>query len=225
VQEILSLRERNRRHTWNVLHETAAALAFVDGPASVSVEAIVARAGVSQRTFFNYFATKDDAMVGFREATLSPEATAAFRTSDLDLLERTVRLIVAAFGSSTLPEHVGGRRVALVQRHPELRARVDAHAASIEALVAPLIAEQFGVAVDELSVHVPLTEDDARPMDGKKPRGERSEAGKQATALLMLAATIVRFAYKTDLAAMATNDKRTISDAIAPFRHLLRSTS
>lgn len=215
MQKSLSLRERNRRETWNSLHEAAAALTYDDGPALVTVDAIAARAGVSTRTFFNYFATKDDAILGFREPTLSDEAVAAFRASETDLLERTARLIVAAFRSSTLPEHVDGRRIALVRRYPELRARLDAHAATIEALVAPFIADELGVAVDEVSIQPPL-DDDGRPR-------ERTDAGKRAAALLMLAATVVRFAYKTDLAAMAAGDEAAIGAAIAPFRHLLRS--
>lgn len=216
MQESLSLRERNRRETWNALHEAAAALTDEDGPALVTVDAIAARAGVSTRTFFNYFATKDDAILGFREPTLSGEAVEAFRASDTDLLERTVRLIVAAFDSSTLPEHVDGRRIALVRRYPELRGRLDAHAATIEALVAPLIADELGVAVGEVSIHAPLDES-GRPLS-------RTDAGKRAAALLMLAATIVRFAYKTDLDAMAARDDDAIATAIAPFRYLFRST-
>lgn len=214
MQKVIGLRERNRRDTWNALHEAAAALAFDEGPADVTVDAIVARAGVSKRTFFNYFATKDDAILGYREATLAPEAIAAFVDGPGDLLERTVRLVVAAFRSSTLPEHVDGRRLALVRRHPELRARMDAHAATIEALVAPHIAAELGVDAAEVSIHPPA---------GARAGSRRTDGGKRAAALLMLAGTIVRFAYKTDLAAMAAGDDAAIDAAIAPFRDLLRS--
>ena len=210
----IGLRERKRQATKRAIQRAVLTLAAERGFDNVTVEEVSREADIAPRTFFNYFATKDDAILGYREATLAPEAIVAFVDGPGDLLERTVRLVVAAFRSSTLPEHVDGRRLALVRRHPELRARMDAHAATIEALVAPHIAAELGVDAAEVSIHPPV---------GARAGSRRTDGGKRAAALLMLAGTIVRFAYKTDLAAMAAGDDAAIDAAIAPFRDLLRS--
>ncbi|MFE1257850.1 TetR family transcriptional regulator [Streptomyces fungicidicus] len=57
------LRERKKRATRAALAEAAVRLAAEHGAEKVTVEAISAAAGVSVRTFFNYFDTRDDAFV------------------------------------------------------------------------------------------------------------------------------------------------------------------
>ncbi|MCE7553260.1 TetR/AcrR family transcriptional regulator [Streptomyces thermodiastaticus] len=57
------LRERKKRATRAALAEAAVRLAARHGVEKVTVEAISAEAGVSPRTFFNYFASRDDAFL------------------------------------------------------------------------------------------------------------------------------------------------------------------
>ncbi|WP_433654652.1 TetR family transcriptional regulator [Nocardia sp. CA-128927] len=57
------LRERRRRQTELEIHMAAVALAVERGADQVTVDDIAARAGVSARTFFRYFATRDSALV------------------------------------------------------------------------------------------------------------------------------------------------------------------
>ncbi|MFI9467118.1 TetR family transcriptional regulator [Streptomyces sp. NPDC052492] len=57
------LRERKKRATRAALTEAAVRLAAEQGADQVTVEAISAAAGVSVRTFFNYFDSRDDAFV------------------------------------------------------------------------------------------------------------------------------------------------------------------
>lgn len=58
------LRERKKRETRRGIHLAALEIAREGGVEGLTVDAIAERAGVSPRTFFNYFATKDDAIVG-----------------------------------------------------------------------------------------------------------------------------------------------------------------
>src|SRR4051812_48235481 len=58
------LRERKKRATRLALHRAALELVGTHGLDGVSIEQIAARADVSTRTFFNYFSTKEDAVIG-----------------------------------------------------------------------------------------------------------------------------------------------------------------
>ncbi|WP_189081271.1 TetR/AcrR family transcriptional regulator [Mangrovihabitans endophyticus] len=59
----MGLRERKKAATRQALHESALRLAMEHGPDRVTVEAIADAAGVSRRTFSNYFANKDEALL------------------------------------------------------------------------------------------------------------------------------------------------------------------
>jgi AcrR family transcriptional regulator len=57
------LRDRRRRETRQEIHAATLRLARAHGYERVTVEMISAEAGVSPRTFFNYFATKEEAVL------------------------------------------------------------------------------------------------------------------------------------------------------------------
>lgn len=59
------LRERKKEQTRKTIHRAALQLAISRGPAQVTIDDIADRAGISPRTFFNYFTSKDEAYVGF----------------------------------------------------------------------------------------------------------------------------------------------------------------
>ncbi|MCI1747892.1 MAG: TetR/AcrR family transcriptional regulator [Acidipropionibacterium sp.] len=58
------LREQKKRQTRHDIHRAALELVLADGMESLTIEKIAERAGVSQRTFFNYFPSKDAAVLG-----------------------------------------------------------------------------------------------------------------------------------------------------------------
>ncbi|ARE42359.1 Transcriptional regulator, TetR family (plasmid) [Rhodovulum sp. P5] len=76
----LSLRERRRRQTEREIQAATLDLARTEGGLdSVTVEAIAERAGISPRTFFNYYPHKEAAVLG-RPPGFPPEALETLRT-------------------------------------------------------------------------------------------------------------------------------------------------
>ncbi|MGD8195036.1 TetR/AcrR family transcriptional regulator [Herbiconiux sp. P18] len=63
-QPPLPLRERKKVETRTAIHEAALRLVAENGADHASVDAICSEAGVSSRTFFNYFPSKVSAVVG-----------------------------------------------------------------------------------------------------------------------------------------------------------------
>ncbi|MFC7463375.1 TetR/AcrR family transcriptional regulator [Brachybacterium sp. GCM10030252] len=60
----LGLRERKKRLTRVAMHRAALELVLEEGLSNVTADMIAARAGVSTRTFFNHWSTKESAILG-----------------------------------------------------------------------------------------------------------------------------------------------------------------
>jgi AcrR family transcriptional regulator len=72
------LRERKKRARREALIDAAQKLVAEHGLDAVTVEMISAEAGVSPRTFFNYFETKDDAVLGAEDTGLAEDVVRTF---------------------------------------------------------------------------------------------------------------------------------------------------
>lgn len=202
----MTQRERNRLDTWNAVHDAAAAMALEDGPVAVTIEAIATRAGVSKRTFFNYFPTKEDAILGTRAPCVPEELLEQFRTSEADLLTRIVRILNGVMRTSLGRGDSYQMRRKIVARYPELKGRVVQHINDAEKLVDEILRErvQDGEAEEALS-QLPAGEDSAR-------------------ALLMLAGTITRFAYGSDPEGTVADIDGHINSAVKIFREVMQAT-
>ncbi len=144
-REALGLRERKKRATRAALAEAAVRLAVEHGAENVTVEAISQAAGVSPRTFFNYFDSHDDAFV-----MLDAEVGARVRRAVLDAPEDhpplvAVRDALAAELVDVEQRHeVWELRAQVLQRSPHLLARsLGAHMADEEGL-ALAVAQRMG---------------------------------------------------------------------------------
>ncbi|MGG5259482.1 TetR/AcrR family transcriptional regulator [Phycicoccus avicenniae] len=118
------LRDRKKEETRLRLHTAALRLAVERGVGAVTVEEIAAAAEVSPRTFFNYFATKEDALVD-----ADPARTARVRDA---VLARPPEESPAAALRAVLTEHMRlleadrdlwRMRSELAARNPGLTAR------------------------------------------------------------------------------------------------------
>jgi AcrR family transcriptional regulator len=144
----VGLRERKKQATRRALHEAALQLVAERGLDGVSVEDIAARADVSPRTFFNYFAAKDDAVVG-----LDPDhphrLAAAFAARPAD--ESPTRALGAvlhqeAAALAAEPE-LWPLRLQVIEAQPVLLVRLMAGFAESERVLAAAIAERTGTQV------------------------------------------------------------------------------
>jgi AcrR family transcriptional regulator len=143
------LRERKKLATRLALHEAALRLVADRGLESVSVDDIAARADVSPRTFFNYFSSKDDAVVGLDPAGPQHQAEAfAARPAD----ESPVQALraVAHEQATEMAEdpELWPLRLQVIDAHPALLARLAAGFGESERVLAAAIAERTGTRVD-----------------------------------------------------------------------------
>ncbi|WP_042539124.1 TetR family transcriptional regulator [Microbacterium sp. MEJ108Y] len=93
-----SLREQRRRATTRALTDAARRLTTERGFAGFTVEELCAEVGVSRRTFFNYFESKENAVFGFAAIDSRQEGLEAeFVAQSGDLLDDFLRLTIARF--------------------------------------------------------------------------------------------------------------------------------
>lgn len=146
------LRERKRLATRRAILLASLALIEEKGLDAVTVDDIARAADVSPRTFFNYFASKEEALIG--DGPTMPDAAVvdAFLRDRGPLWDAVRDLLIAAARPALLDPEVVRRRRALVQRHPELSARRFAALHHFERDLVGLIARRLsGVPADDTS--------------------------------------------------------------------------
>jgi len=98
-----SLRERKRAETRDRLETAAVTLVQKNGIEHTTIDAICESADVSTRTFFNYFDSKEDAILGIEETEVTDADADRVREThpDADVVELTIRLMFGVLGPST----------------------------------------------------------------------------------------------------------------------------
>ncbi|MFC9602578.1 TetR/AcrR family transcriptional regulator [Streptomyces niveus] len=118
------LRERKKQATRAALSEAAVRLAAEHGAENVTVEAISNAAGVSPRTFFNYFDSHDDAFV-MMDTQIGERIRRAVRDAPAELspLDAVREAMAAELADVEQRHEVWSLRAKVLQKSPHLLAR------------------------------------------------------------------------------------------------------
>jgi len=164
------LRERKKRAAHEALGTAALRLIIEHGFENVTVEQIAAEAGMSERTFFNYFATKDEVLINLMTEN-ADRVIAALRDRPLDepvwvSIREAVLGEVARWGEPDKPiqaalrlmhttptlleSHLGGYMQMERRLAAEVAARIDAEPGSLlPSLVAATASTVIRVATEQ----------------------------------------------------------------------------
>ncbi|MFB9833557.1 TetR/AcrR family transcriptional regulator [Actinoallomurus acaciae] len=137
------LREQKKQATREALRAAALRLALERGPDNVRVDDIAEAAGVSARTYNNYFSSREQAIVAAvtaeREARVA--AAVADRPDGVGLADAVIEAIVDQYTASGEP---GGDALLLITTRPTLRDAFVETATVIEHPLTDAIAERLG---------------------------------------------------------------------------------
>ena len=145
----MGLRERKKAATRRALREAAVRLTLERGVEHVTVEEVAAEVGVSTRTFFNYFGTKEEALLGEMPGTVDEAAAREFASGGPtgDFTDDLVGMLIAfLLDTDDLPAQLEEMRLRkrLTDREPQLLPGVLARFYDMEQVVAAAIAERLG---------------------------------------------------------------------------------
>jgi AcrR family transcriptional regulator len=158
-----SLRERKKRLTRQQLSDTAARMFLARGFDAMRVAEVAAACGVSEKTVFNYFPTKEALVLDRLETTMSalrtgladpavPPVEAALRILDADLTATTASLTGDAAAAA------GYRRFGeLIRATPSLRAYQSEMMDRFVAVAAELLAARTGTDPDDPEPQIAAT--------------------------------------------------------------------
>ncbi|OFT99565.1 TetR/AcrR family transcriptional regulator [Brevibacterium sp. HMSC22B09] len=149
-----SLRVRKQNATRSALHAAAVELVYAGSLETVTTAQIAEAAGVSPRTFFNYYDTKEDAIIGLSDQTLNPQRLAEYVAdcplagSPLEDVSAVMRSVYSRIGGDDVDKD---KRKAILRRYPMLVRRNVEIARGIE----KHLAEQIADRVESLGVQLP----------------------------------------------------------------------
>lgn len=198
-----SARDRKRAQTYRRIHEAAVELVGRDGLASATVSDIAERAGVSRRTFFNYYPCKEDAVLGIQEPKIPPRALEAFVAPDSsanadgeERFRRALHLTVSTMAS--IGPHTTPAMLDIVAVHPELVDRLRAQRDATQELLVTALSERLAEESGSL------------------------RAADSARALILLSGAVLRFARGSNPTFLDNPDPAAIAAAMTAFRTALK---
>lgn len=145
-----SWRERKKQQTRSALHRAAVTMVAERGASGVTTEEIAERAGVSARTFFNYFPTKESAVLGMGPD--EPDRVAQWLTEqpeDVSAVD-AVRACFTRFALElSADEELWLLRRTVVRADPTMTQAMASISAAVERRVAEALADRLGVDAED----------------------------------------------------------------------------
>lgn len=152
------LRERKQRALRARVEQVAVNLVYERGFDEVSVDEICAACEISQRTFFNHFGTKENAVIGNVFLQLDAERLQRGLAGDDDPLEVIFALVASADRTFAESGALRERRIAILQRNRELfasvTARMEAFRREFIELISARLARDRGLSADDETVRL-----------------------------------------------------------------------
>jgi AcrR family transcriptional regulator len=151
------LRERKRAATRAAITAAARSLTAARGLHGYTVEELCEQVGISRRTFFNYFPTKEDALIGHFDDEVSEELVAAFIAGGQDsppgtisptLLADLVEFSLGIAAGMSMPREDITQLIEVIGKEPQIMAKMVGASEGREADFAELVARREGVGPD-----------------------------------------------------------------------------
>lgn len=151
------LRERKRAATRAAITAIARSRTAEHGLNGYTVEDVCEGAGISRRTFFNYFPTKEDAIVGHVDDDFPAGIVARFvaggagsaaGTISDSMLSDLVQLSLDLSAQMSTSEEETRQLIGVIQREPQLMLRIIGASAEREAEFGRMLAAREGVPTD-----------------------------------------------------------------------------
>ncbi|AXJ11859.1 TetR/AcrR family transcriptional regulator [Arthrobacter sp. PM3] len=148
------LRERKRAATRAAITAVARSLTSERGLNGYTVEDVCERTGISRRTFFNYFPTKEDAILGHVDDELPEDAFDEFLRGGQDspageisasLLQDLLQLALSLAERMSSSEEETRQLIGVIKKEPQLMLKIIGATEEREAHFAGLLARREGV--------------------------------------------------------------------------------
>jgi AcrR family transcriptional regulator len=144
------VREAKKRETRRALSSAALRLADERGLHGFTLEEVAIAAGVSARTFFNYFPSKEAAITGLDPDELIAVAEALEqRPAEEGPVDALVAVLIPEDDALSEESSAYALRMALVERHPELLPHRLAVQQQVERAMAEALARRLGSYSDD----------------------------------------------------------------------------
>jgi AcrR family transcriptional regulator len=147
------LRQRKREQTRERLTRAAMALFLERGFEATTLDDIAAAADISRRSFFHYFASKEDVVFTWQEgSTTALIAAVAARPADESMLTAAENAILAVVGQLKPGEAIAIAR--LKRDNPALQARDQVKHEELERALAEALGKRAGPKTDKLQARL-----------------------------------------------------------------------
>lgn len=140
------LRERKKRETRLAIHRAALDLVEESGFDEVTTDQIATRAGVSPRTFFNYFPTKEGAVLGTTPADLEEtQEQLNARPPDEPILHSIRAIVLSRLSPASYDQELRAQRRRVLLGEPALGPALVGNTIHTENVLTEVVAERLGL--------------------------------------------------------------------------------